>query len=51
MLLPMDTHLGVADALNYLQHHFQELTKCQNTLEHTINTILVGLTAQLQQLT
>jgi len=50
MLLPMDTPLGIVNALDYLQHYLQELTKCQNTLEHTINTTLVGLTAQLQQL-
>ena len=31
---------SVADALGYLQRHLQELTKCQNTLEHTINTTL-----------
>jgi len=30
MLLPMDTPLGVADALGYLQHHLQELTECQS---------------------
>jgi len=42
---------GVVDALGYLQHHLQELTECQNTLEHTINTTLAGLTAQLHQLT
>ena len=51
MLLPADTPPAVTDALGYLQHHLQELTKCQNALEHTINATLVGLTAQLQQLT
>jgi len=51
MSLPMDTLPGVADALGYLQHHLQELTKCQNTLEHAINTTLASLIAQLQQLT
>jgi len=51
MSLPADTPLAIADALGYLQHHLQELTECQNTLEHTINATLVGLTAQLQQLT
>ena len=51
MLLPADTPPAVANALGYLQHHLQELTKCQNTSEHTINTTLAGLTAQLQQLT
>ena len=51
MSLPVDTPPAVADALGYLQHHLQELTKCQNALEHTINATLMGLTAQLQQLT
>jgi len=47
----MNTPPAVADALGYLQHHLQELTKHQNALEHTINATLMGLTAQLQQLT
>ena len=51
MLLPADTPPAVTDALGYLQHHLQELTEHQNALEHTINATLVGLTAQLQQLT
>ena len=51
MLLPADTPPAIADTLGYLQHHLQELTKRQNTSEHTINTTLTGLTAQLQQLT
>jgi len=51
MLLPTDTPPGIADALGYLQHYLQELTKCQNTSEHTINTTLTALTAQLQQIT
>ena len=51
MSLSADTPPAVADALGYLQHHLQELTKRQNALEHTINATLVGLTAQLQQLT
>ena len=51
MSLPVDTPLVIADALGYLQHHLQELTKHQNTSEHTINATLMGLTAQLQQLT
>jgi len=51
MLLPADTPPAVADALGYLQHHLQELTKCQNASEHVINNILAGLTAQIQQLT
>ena len=51
MSLPPDTPPGIADALGYLQHHLQELTKRQIISEHAINTTLVGLTAQLQQLT
>jgi len=51
MSLPIDTPPGIANALGYLQHHLQELTECQNALEHAINTTLTGLTAQLQQLT
>ena len=51
MSLPMDTSPDVADTLGYLQHHLQELTKCQNALEHGINTTLIGLITQLQQLT
>ena len=47
MLLPADIPSAVADILGYLQHHLQELTEHQNTLEHTINATLVGLTAQL----
>jgi len=42
---------AIADTLGYLQHHLQELTERQNASEHTINATLVGLTAQLQQLT
>jgi len=49
--LPVDTPPAVADALGYLQHHLQELTERQNASEHTINTTLAGLIAQLQQLT
>jgi len=51
MSLPADTPPAVADALGYLQHHLQELTECQNALEHIINNTLAGLTAQIQQLT
>jgi len=51
MPLPVDTPLAVADALGYLQHHLQELTKHQNASEHIINNTLAGLTAQIQQLT
>ena len=51
MSLPADTPPAIADALGYLQHHLQELTERQNASEHTINATLMGLTAQLQQLT
>jgi len=51
MSLPADTPPAVTDTLGYLQHHLQELTKCQNASEHVINNTLAGLTAQIQQLT
>ena len=51
MSLTADTPPAIANTLGYLQHHLQELTERQNTLEHTTNATLVGLTAQLQQLT
>jgi len=51
MSLPADTPPAVADILGYLQHHLQELTERQNASEHIINNTLVGLTAQIQQLT
>ena len=51
MSLPPDTPQGVADALGYLQHHLHELTERQNVSENNINTTLVALTVQLQQLT
>jgi len=51
MSLPTDTPLGVADTLGYLQYHLQELTERQNASEHAINTTLVALTTQLQQVT
>jgi len=51
MSLPPDTLQGVADALGYLQHHLHELTERQNVSENNINTTLVALTVQLQQLT
>jgi len=51
MLLPVDTPPAVADALGYLQHHLQELTKRQNASEYVINNTLASLTAQIQQLT
>jgi len=51
MSLPADTPPAVANALDYLQHYLQELTERQNASEHVINNTLVGLTAQIQQLT
>ena len=51
MSLSADTPPAVADALGYLQHHLQELTERQNASEHVINNTLVGLIAQIQQLT
>jgi len=51
MSLPMDTLPGVADVLGYLQHHLQKLTEWQSALEYAINTILMALTAQIQQIT
>jgi len=51
MSLPPDTSQGIANALGYLQHHLYELTERQNISENNINTTLVALTTQLQQLT
>jgi len=51
MSLPSDTPQGIADALEYLQHHLHKLTERQNVSENNINTTLVALTIQLQQLT
>jgi len=51
MSLPSDTPQGIADALGYLQHHLQELTERQHVSESNINSTLVALTTQLQQLT
>jgi len=51
MSLPPDIPQGIANALGYLQHHLHELTERQNVSENNINTTLVALTAQLQQLT
>jgi len=51
MSLPPDTPQGVADALEYLQHHLHKLTERQNISENNINTTLAALTVQLQQLT
>jgi len=50
MLLPLDTPQGVADALEYLQHHLQELMERQHVSKNNINTTLAALTVQLQQL-
>ena len=51
MSLPIDTPPDIADALGYLQHYLQELTKWQNALEYAINTTLTALTTQIQQIT
>jgi len=51
MSLPPDTPQGIADALGYLQHHLQELMERQHVSESNINSTLVALTVQLQQLT
>jgi len=51
MSLPPDTPQGVADALGYLQHHLQELMEKQHVSKSNINSTLVALTVQLQQLT
>jgi len=51
MLLPLDTSQGIADALEYLQHHLYELTERKNVSENNINIALAALTMQLQQLT
>ena len=48
--LPPDTPQGIADTLGYLQHHLHELTERQNVPKNNINTTLVALTMQLQQL-
>jgi len=50
MSLPPDTPQDVADALEYLQHHLQELMERQHASENNINTTLAALTMQLQQL-
>ena len=51
MSLPLDTPQGIADTLEYLQHHLQELTERQHVSESNINSTLAALTVQLQQLT
>jgi len=45
MLLPSDIPQGVADALEYLQYHLQELTERQHVFENNINSTLAALTA------
>jgi len=50
MSLPPDIPQGIADTLGYLQHHLQELTERQHISKNNINTTLVALIAQLQQL-
>jgi len=44
MLLPSDTPQGVANVLEYLQHHLQELTERQHVSESNINSTLAALT-------
>jgi len=51
MLLPLDTPQGIANVLEYLQYHLQELTERQYVSESNINSTLAALTVQLQQLT
>jgi len=51
MSLPPDTPQGIADTLGYLQHHLHKLIERQNVSKNNINTTLVALTVQLQQLT
>jgi len=51
MSLPSDTPQDIADVLGYLQHHLQEFMERQHVSESNINSTLVVLTAQLQQLT
>jgi len=50
MSLPLDTPQGIADTLEYLQHHLQELMERQHVSESNINSTLAALTMQLQQL-
>jgi len=51
MSLLLDIPQGVANALEYLQYHLQELTERQHVSESNINSTLAALTVQLQQLT
>ena len=44
MSLPSDTPQGVANALEYLQHHLHKLTERQNISKNNINTTLAVLT-------
>ena len=50
MSLLLDSPQGIADALEYLQYYLHELMERQNVSENNINTTLVALTTQLQQL-
>jgi len=47
MSLSLDIPQGIADALEYLQHHLHELMERQNVSENNINTTLAALTTQL----
>jgi len=47
MSLLSDISQGIADALEYLQHHLQELTERQHISESNINSTLAALTMQL----
>jgi len=51
MLLPLNISQGIANTLGYLQYHLQKVMERQHVSESNINTTLVALTAQLQQLT
>jgi len=51
MSLSPDILQGIADALEYLQHHLHKLMERQNISENNINITLAALTTQLQQLT
>jgi len=47
MSLSPDTLQGIADALEYLQHHLHKLMERQNISENNINITLAALTTQL----
>jgi len=51
MITLLESPQGIADALGYLHNHLQQLLERQNNARTTINTALIVLTAQLQQLT